>query len=88
MKKKRKEFTASTKATVYQTYRGKCDDCGNIGTYNAGWGRTATRKTFYLGGLEIHHIIPVHMGGDNNIKNLILLCVKCHKKRHICATKK
>ena len=28
--------------------------------------------------LEIHHLMPVLFGGDNDIRNLILLCSKCH----------
>lgn len=30
--------------------------------------------------LEVHHIIPVSQGGDDNVRNLITLCVDCHKK--------
>lgn len=30
--------------------------------------------------LEVHHIIPVSQGGDDNVRNLITLCVECHKK--------
>lgn len=28
--------------------------------------------------LEIHHLMPVLFGGDNDIRNLIILCSKCH----------
>lgn len=31
---------------------------------------------------DIHHIIPVHMGGDNRIGNLVPLCYECHLKAH------
>jgi len=34
-------------------------------------------KTFEL---EVHHIIPKCRGGTNKIKNLMVLCKKCHKK--------
>lgn len=30
-------------------------------------------------GLEIHHMIPVSMGGTNDKGNLIILCHECHK---------
>lgn len=30
--------------------------------------------------LQVHHIIPVSEGGDNEQENLILLCPNCHKK--------
>jgi len=33
--------------------------------------------------LEVHHKKPLSMGGDNNIDNLELLCVKCHVDKHI-----
>ena len=32
--------------------------------------------------LNAHHIIPVRMGGDNTLDNLITLCGKCHHKEH------
>lgn len=32
-----------------------------------------------MGGCELHHIIPVSMGGSDEKENLILLCPNCHK---------
>lgn len=32
--------------------------------------------------LQIHHIKPVYLGGDNDVKNLIILCPNCHKSAH------
>lgn len=32
--------------------------------------------------LHIHHIIPLKDGGNNSLKNLILLCEFCHKRIH------
>ncbi len=32
--------------------------------------------------LEVHHIIPLSRGGSNLDLNLIVLCYKCHNKRH------
>jgi 5-methylcytosine-specific restriction endonuclease McrA len=69
---------------VFLLYKGKCADCGKLSIYG-GWLPSISRhKKFYfsLGGLEIHHIISVAMGGINHIKNLILLCPRCHKLRH------
>jgi 5-methylcytosine-specific restriction endonuclease McrA len=52
-----------------------CQDCG----YKApsiGWLQSTT-------GLEVHHIIPIHAGGDEfDLKNLITLCHDCHVQRH------
>jgi len=32
--------------------------------------------------LHMHHILEVQYGGKDDIDNLILLCEKCHQKRH------
>ena len=32
--------------------------------------------------LQIHHIRPISDGGDNNPKNLMVLCPNCHCKVH------
>ena len=34
-------------------------------------------------GLEVHHIKPIFLGGTNEEVNLITLCHKCHKRRHM-----
>ena len=31
--------------------------------------------------LEIHHMIPIGIGGTNDTGNLIILCHKCHAER-------
>ena len=33
-------------------------------------------------GVEFHHIVPVRMGGTNNITNFTVLCFKCHLAVH------
>jgi len=30
--------------------------------------------------LEVHHIIPRNEGGTDDMKNLVTLCIECHKK--------
>lgn len=37
----------------------------------------ATRTHF-----ECHHIIPIYKGGKDTIKNIAVLCDKCHRKAH------
>ncbi|WP_431035995.1 HNH endonuclease [Streptomyces sp. P6-2-1] len=32
--------------------------------------------------LQIHHILPVHKGGNNEESNLVTLCSQCHGGRH------
>lgn len=32
--------------------------------------------------LNLHHIIPLYMGGSNDYYNLIYLCATCHRKMH------
>lgn len=32
--------------------------------------------------LEIHHIVPLSLGGTNNATNLVPLCYSCHKAAH------
>jgi len=33
--------------------------------------------------LELHHIIPLEMGGSNNRCNVVPMCHKCHVKAHL-----
>ena len=32
--------------------------------------------------LNLHHIIPIYMGGKDEYYNLLYLCKSCHKKMH------
>ena len=32
--------------------------------------------------LQVHHIVPVCMGGDSSLENVITLCVICHRGVH------
>lgn len=41
------------------------------------------KRCAFCGGnnrLELHHMIPICMGGDNSDENLVYLCHDCHKK--------
>lgn len=44
----------------------------------------ASHKCEYCGQpfRELHHIIPVSMGGASKLKNLVALCTKCHRRAH------
>lgn len=34
-------------------------------------------------GLEVHHVNPIHCGGEEfDENNCITLCTDCHKKKH------
>ncbi|WP_411076864.1 HNH endonuclease [Streptomyces sp. cmx-10-25] len=47
----------------------RCRDCGN-----------APDKDGVV--LQVHHILPVHLGGKNDDDNLVTLCHNCHAGRH------
>ena len=32
--------------------------------------------------IEYHHIVPLSLGGTNNISNIVPLCARCHKAAH------
>lgn len=84
-----RKLTNQKKERVFLKYMGKCSDCGNPSWSSAGWhnkldpyNKKIRGRGFHLGGLEIHHIVQFINGGSDEIKNLILLCPTCHRKRH------
>lgn len=32
--------------------------------------------------VEFHHIVPLKLGGTNNLSNIVVLCNRCHKAAH------
>lgn len=32
--------------------------------------------------VELHHVVPLKLGGTNNISNIVVLCHKCHMAAH------
>lgn len=37
--------------------------------------------------LDAHHVVPVSLGGADNVDNTIMLCLNCHRSVHMYATK-
>ena len=33
--------------------------------------------------IEFHHIVPLFLGGSNNLRNIVPLCNRCHKVAHM-----
>jgi HNH endonuclease len=66
----------------------RCCDCGcqaqiiwrDMGIWNADDGSAYT-KVWPTSNLEVDHKQPLWAGGDNNLINLWLLCVDCHKRK-------
>lgn len=58
------------KIAALQRDRYTCQDCGAEGEH---FGRRQ---------LHVHHVVPVLIGGQHCLSNLITLCAKCHKRRH------
>lgn len=82
--------SATVKEIIKRGIEGR-DNCG-ISEYYSSYGFTSTlrdcvkQRDNYMcricgknHGLEVHHIIKVKHGGDNNLDNLITLCVSCHR---------
>lgn len=63
-----KRFWQNLREFVLERDNYTCQDCG---------------KFLMDIGLAVHHIKPLYKGGNNNETNLISLCHKCHKKRHM-----
>jgi len=42
-------------------------------------------STIQLAALEVHHMIPVMLGGPDSMDNLVVLCSTCHKTAHVIA---
>lgn len=53
---------------------GYCQLCKNLAPF--------IRKKDKTPYLEVHHIIPLSKGGEDNLNNTIALCPNCHRKLH------
>jgi len=71
----RSQLADNIREAVYQRANYRCEDCGGIGDWR---------------GLAVHHVEHLGMGGAsearaerlNSAENLVLLCARCHAKRH------
>jgi len=80
-----------SKPKSYRTHGGKVSKIQKH-TYPENWREIAANKKRAVGNvcqrcessdrLDVHHILPLSRGGNNSDFNLIVLCHKCHKKRH------
>lgn len=74
----RKSISSQLRAQAILMTNSKCQACGVDGSFDGENG-----KSF----LEIHHIKPLHKGGNNTLENIVVLCPNCHKKTHDRLTK-
>lgn len=56
-----------------------CQKCGEFHAFRNEYGVYIPTDD---GELNVHHIVPVSMGGGDEPENLITVCVKCHKLIH------
>ena len=54
---------------------GYCEKCGCKAPF--------IRKSDNTPYLEVHHIVPLSEGGDDNLENTIALCPNCHRELHL-----
>lgn len=66
-------FNEQQRKAIFARAGGKCEECGK--DWNDGFM------------LECDHIIPLSMGGKNEIQNGQLLCRRCHAKKHMQLSK-
>lgn len=55
-----------------------CQECGVTGIYINKHNMPIPSNK----GLEIHHILPISLGGTDQVTNLITLCHDCHRSKH------
>lgn len=61
-----------------------CQDCGEFHAYINDYGMAVPIDD---GQLEVHHVLPVSLGGGDEQQNLVTLCCACHRKRHLKLSK-
>lgn len=61
-------------AEILHQANGSCQQCGVFAPF--------FRKSDNTPYLEVHHKIPLALGGEDTVKNTIALCPNCHRKAH------
>jgi len=69
--------TNGVRREIHKKFGFACTKCGEIFSQKFESGVEVPR--FYG---EVHHVIPLHKGGEDEFNNLTLLCPKCHKEEH------
>ncbi|MCC7406329.1 MAG: HNH endonuclease, partial [Bdellovibrionales bacterium] len=69
---KRRPLAAATKHRVFLKFGARCGYINNQGE------RCSENKF-----LEVHHLKPLHLGGDDRLENLTLLCSGHHRGVHL-----
>lgn len=54
--------------------KGRCQGCHEAAPFN--------RRIDRTGYLEVHHKLPLSLGGDDTLENSIALCANCHRREH------
>ncbi|RQS11413.1 HNH endonuclease [Burkholderia sp. Bp9002] len=61
-------------ALVLRRAQGCCQECGDSAPF--------MRKKDGTPYLEVHHRVPLALGGDDSLENAIALCPNCHRRMH------
>ncbi|MGZ3183755.1 MAG: HNH endonuclease [Telluria sp.] len=61
-------------AEVLLRAKGFCEKCGDAAPFK--------RRSDGSGYLEVHHKIPLAMGGDDTVQNAVAVCPNCHREAH------
>jgi 5-methylcytosine-specific restriction protein A len=65
-------------AEVLNQAKGICQGCNNPAPF--------LRRINGVPYLEVHHRVPLAMGGEDTVENAIALCPNCHRERHFGAS--
>lgn len=60
-------------AWVRDQAKGKCECCESPAPFKDDYG---------FAFLEVHHLVPLSMGGEDTVKNAVALCPNCHRRCH------